>query len=72
MKRRFYDFLSRDFLEEMKDYFYYSMIRTQGICCMDERKTSFTIPITEIPFVMRAIGFYPTEAEVGIIKYHIL
>ncbi|CAH8571829.1 unnamed protein product [Schistosoma guineensis] len=64
MKRRFYDFLSRDFLEEMKDYFYYSMIRTQGICCMDERKTSFTIPITEIPFVMRAIGFYPTEAEV--------
>ncbi|CAH8574243.1 unnamed protein product [Schistosoma curassoni] len=64
MKRRFYDFLPRDFLEEMKDYFYYSMIRTQGICCMDERKTSFTIPITEIPFVMRAIGFYPTEAEV--------
>ncbi|XP_018655297.1 putative wd-repeat protein [Schistosoma mansoni] len=64
MKRRFYDFLSPDFLEEMKDYFYYSMIRTQGIRCMDERKTSFTIPITGIPFVMRAIGFYPTEAEV--------
>ncbi|KAK4470367.1 hypothetical protein MN116_005929 [Schistosoma mekongi] len=64
MKRRLYDFLSRDFLEEMKDYFYYSMIRTQGIRCMDERKTSLIIPITEIPSVMRAVGFYPTEMEI--------
>ncbi|TNN20987.1 Cilia- and flagella-associated protein [Schistosoma japonicum] len=64
MKKRFYNFLPRDFLEEMKDYFYYSMIRTQGIRCMDERKTSLTIPMTEIPSVMRAVGFYPTEMEI--------
>ncbi|CAH8589612.1 unnamed protein product [Heterobilharzia americana] len=63
-KERFYAFLSRDFMEEMKDYFYYSMLRTQGIRCLDKRKTSLTIPITEIPFVMRAIGFYPTETEI--------
>nr|CAH8857556.1 unnamed protein product [Trichobilharzia regenti] len=64
MKERFYAFLSRDFLDEMKDYFYYSMIRTQGINCLDKRETSLTIPITEIPYVMRAIGFYPTETEI--------
>lgn len=37
---------------------------SQGINSMDTRKVSVTIPLAEIPYVMRAIGFYPTELEV--------
>jgi cilia- and flagella-associated protein 251 len=29
-----------------------------------ERVIKLTIPLKEIPFVMRALGFYPTEQEV--------
>ena len=32
---------------------------------MDTRKESLQIPIDQIPFVMRAIGFYPSEQEVS-------
>ncbi|CAL8068902.1 unnamed protein product [Calicophoron daubneyi] len=64
VKRRFYSLISPQFLEELKDYYYYSMLRTQGLKCLDTRETSLTIPISEIPFVMRAVGFYPTEEEV--------
>ncbi|KAF5400599.1 WD repeat-containing protein 66 [Paragonimus heterotremus] len=64
VKRRFYDLLSPTFLNELKDYYYYSMLRTQGLKCLDTRQTSLTIPITEISYVMRAVGFYPTEEEI--------
>ncbi|KAF8560582.1 hypothetical protein P879_07589 [Paragonimus westermani] len=64
VKRRFYDLLSPVFLNELKDYYYYSMLRTQGLKCLDTRQTSLTIPITEISYVMRAVGFYPTEEEI--------
>ncbi|KAA3674595.1 uncharacterized protein DEA37_0003712 [Paragonimus westermani] len=67
VKRRFYDLLSPVFLNDLKDYYYYSMLRTQGLKCLDTRQTSLTIPITEISYVMRAVGFYPTEEEVGAI-----
>ena len=32
---------------------------------MSSRKVSATIPIEQIPYVMRAIGYYPSEQEVG-------
>ena len=31
---------------------------------MEARKVSTTIPVSEVPFVMRALGFYPSEQEV--------
>lgn len=31
---------------------------------MDARHVSTTIPLSEIPSVMRAMGFYPSEQEV--------
>ncbi|TGZ62466.1 hypothetical protein CRM22_007426 [Opisthorchis felineus] len=64
VKQRFYDLLTPEFLNELKDYFYYSMLRTQGLKCMDTRRTSFTIPTSEISFVMRAIGYYPSEDDI--------
>lgn len=31
---------------------------------MDNREVSTKIPLSEVPFVMRAMGFYPSEQEV--------
>ena len=32
---------------------------------MDVRDVSVKIPLSEVPFVMRAMGFYPSEQEVN-------
>ncbi|KAM4707122.1 cilia- and flagella-associated protein 251 [Discoglossus pictus] len=50
--------------KELEDYFYYAQLRNQGIDTMEIRSVSTHIPLKEIPFVMRALGFYPTEQEV--------
>lgn len=38
---------------------------SQGVNAMDRRELSVKIPLTEVPFVMRAMGFYPSEQEVS-------
>ncbi|KAJ8779296.1 hypothetical protein J1605_012758 [Eschrichtius robustus] len=48
---------------ELEDYFYYSQLRSQGIDTMQTRKVSEHICLSELPFVMRAIGFYPSEEK---------
>ncbi|XP_058889004.1 cilia- and flagella-associated protein 251-like isoform X1 [Acipenser ruthenus] len=53
-----------ELFRELEDYFYYCQLRTQGIDTMETRQVSTKIPLTETPFVMRALGFYPTEQEV--------
>ena len=40
-------------------------ISSQGVNAMDRRELSVKIPLTEVPYVMRAMGFYPSEQEVG-------
>ncbi|XP_021113199.1 cilia- and flagella-associated protein 251 isoform X5 [Heterocephalus glaber] len=39
-------------------------IRSQGIDTMETRKVSEHICLSEVPFVMRAIGFYPSEEKI--------
>jgi WD40 repeat protein len=53
------------FFAELEDYFYYAQIKSQGPCTVETRKTSTTIPLDQVPNVMRAIGYYPTEQEVS-------
>ncbi|TKC50207.1 hypothetical protein EI555_000700 [Monodon monoceros] len=53
------------FYRELEDYFYYSQLRSQGIDTMETRKVSEHICLSELPFVMRAIGFYPSEEKRG-------
>jgi len=64
----FYDLIdggrNGEFFAELEDYFYYSQMRNQGVDCTEEREVSTTVPISEIPFIMRALGFYPTEQEI--------
>ncbi|XP_067557077.1 cilia- and flagella-associated protein 251 isoform X5 [Pseudorca crassidens] len=52
------------FYRELEDYFYYSQLRSQGIDTMETRKVSEHICLSELPFVMRAIGFYPSEEKI--------
>uniref|UniRef100_A0A8C6CV67 Cilia- and flagella-associated protein 251 n=1 Tax=Moschus moschiferus TaxID=68415 RepID=A0A8C6CV67_MOSMO len=52
------------FYRELEDYFYYSQLRSQGIDTMETRKVSEHICLSELPFVMRAIGFYPSEGKI--------
>ncbi|XP_067861898.1 cilia- and flagella-associated protein 251 isoform X2 [Heptranchias perlo] len=53
-----------ELFREMEDYFYYSLLRYQHVGTMETREVSTHIPLQEIPFVMRALGFYPTEKEI--------
>ncbi|KAM6166400.1 cilia- and flagella-associated protein 251 [Erethizon dorsatum] len=52
------------FYRELEDYFFYSQIRSQGIDTMETRKVSEHICLAEVPFIMRAIGFYPSEEKI--------
>ena len=49
---------------ELEDYFYYAMLLSQGVDTMGRRQVSRSIPLEEIPNVMRAMGFYPSEREI--------
>ncbi|XP_015760219.1 PREDICTED: WD repeat-containing protein 66-like [Acropora digitifera] len=49
---------------ELEDYFYYAQIRSQGVDTTDTRQVSTKVPLGQVPYLMRALGFYPTEQEV--------
>uniref|UniRef100_A0A669PGH9 Cilia- and flagella-associated protein 251 n=1 Tax=Phasianus colchicus TaxID=9054 RepID=A0A669PGH9_PHACC len=53
-----------EFFRELEDYFYYVQLRSRGIDMLESRQVSTYIPLEEIPSVMRAIGFYPSEEEI--------
>ncbi|OQR88865.1 hypothetical protein THRCLA_10058 [Thraustotheca clavata] len=52
------------FYNEIVDYFYFAQLRTQGEASTAARNITQEIPLNEIPHVMRALGFYPTELEI--------
>lgn len=49
---------------DITDYFYYCQVRSQGENAMEQRAITGRIPVQEIPSLMRAIGFYPSEEEI--------
>lgn len=52
----------------MKDFFYYSMIRSKDENTTKTRKLNGTVPLDELPNLMRAMGYYPTNMEVENMK----
>ena len=50
-------------MEDLIDYFYYAQLRTQGEDTMEERKITGLVPLKELPNLVRALGFYPSEEE---------
>ena len=54
---------------DMQDFFYYSIIRSKSENTTKTRELKHKqVPIDELPNLMRAMGFYPTEQEVKNIK----
>mmetsp|Transcript_60099 Transcript_60099/g.127324 ORF Transcript_60099/g.127324 Transcript_60099/m.127324 type:complete len:972 (-) Transcript_60099:21-2936(-) len=53
-----------EFFSDMKDYFYYSQIRSQDESTTKARNLDGMIPVTEIPHLMCALGYFPTQLEV--------
>eukprot|EP01039_Chlorochromonas_danica_P007847 gene7848-8660_t len=50
--------------ENLMDYFYYSQLRHGGEDTMEMRHLTGNVPLEEIPALVRAVGFYPSEEEV--------
>ncbi|OPJ75032.1 WD repeat-containing protein 66 isoform B [Patagioenas fasciata monilis] len=53
-----------EFFRELEDYFYYVQLRGHGIDSLEPRQVSTHIPLEEIPSIMRAMGFYPSEEKI--------
>ncbi|NXD77197.1 CF251 protein, partial [Halcyon senegalensis] len=53
-----------EFFRELEDYFYYVQLRSSGIDTLETRQVSTYIPLEEIPSIMRAMGFYPSEEKI--------
>ncbi|MEW5317091.1 MAG: hypothetical protein WDW38_008421 [Sanguina aurantia] len=51
-----------DLLEDMRDYFCYAQIKAQGEEYIQERHIPGTAPVSMLPDLMRAAGYYPSNA----------
>jgi len=49
---------------ELENYFYFAQLRSQGLETTEEREVSTSVKLDQVPFILRALGFYPTEQEV--------
>ncbi|CAG5923463.1 unnamed protein product [Menidia menidia] len=52
------------FFREIEDFFYYCLIRHHGTNLTKKRQVPTRIPLSEVPFLMRALGYFPTAQEI--------
>ena len=50
--------------KDMKDFFYYSQIRSKEENTTRARKLEGSVPLGEIGYLMRAMGYYPSQQEI--------
>jgi WD40 repeat protein len=53
-----------DFYDEMRDYFYLAQLRSQGEDTTEDREVTGEIPLDEVPDMLRALGYYPSNFDV--------
>lgn len=56
-------------VNEMEDLFYYAQILQQGENTTATRIVGSKVSIMQLPNLIRAVGFYPTKAEVQFISF---
>lgn len=49
--------------QDMNDFFYYSMVRSKTENTTKTRKLDGKVPLDQIRYLMRAMGYYPTKQE---------
>ena len=55
-----------ELFKEMEDLFFYGQLRHQGLSRMTRREVSDKLPLAEVPQLMRALGFYPSERDIQV------
>lgn len=53
-----------EFFQEIKQYFYYAQIRSQGEDTTSAKKITGRVVLSQIPFLIRAIDFYASNYEI--------
>jgi hypothetical protein len=53
-----------DFYRELEDYFYYAQLKSQGENSTIARQISDRVSLDQVPFIMQAVGFYPSLSEI--------
>eukprot|EP01137_Pigoraptor_chileana_P005501 Opistho-2@48652 len=53
-----------EFFKELEDYFYYAQVRNLGEDTMAPREVTSRVPVGQVPSIMRALGFFPSEQQV--------
>jgi len=51
--------------EDLIDLFYYAQLRSQGENTTAPREVNGRVPLTEIPNLVRALGYFPSEQQVS-------
>lgn len=60
-----------ELMKEVVDYFYYAQIRAQGEETTAKRELLGAIPFSQLPNLLRALGYYPSELELGHLTYEV-
>eukprot|EP00698_Gefionella_okellyi_P011922 TRINITY_DN3180_c0_g1_i1.p1 TRINITY_DN3180_c0_g1~~TRINITY_DN3180_c0_g1_i1.p1 ORF type:complete len:925 (+),score=187.18 TRINITY_DN3180_c0_g1_i1:141-2915(+) len=53
-----------NFFREIEEYFYYAQLKSQGEASMVEYTIKRSVDIQQVPDILRALGYFPTEREV--------
>jgi hypothetical protein len=50
--------------QDMQFFFYYAQIKSQDEDTTEHRNLTGSVPLNQIPYLMRAMGHYPTDQEI--------
>ncbi|KPI90038.1 hypothetical protein ABL78_0898 [Leptomonas seymouri] len=60
-----------ELVKEVVDYFYYAQIRAQGEETTAKRVLLGAIPFSQMPNLLRSLGYYPSDMEIGHMTYEV-